>query len=141
MGAINASVSAYGYETRGVGTRCDVLIFDDVVDEKNSSVSAAARENLKKLVASTWLTRAEPRPIYTRTGEILSPGPMKVIIGTRYHEEDFYSEVLRSPSAYCSLVQAVSEDFTHIDVELIGAVSDPPHPVLTLYSNWQPVTA
>jgi hypothetical protein len=137
VGSVNSSIAAYGYTSReGIGSRSDILIFDDVVDESNSVISPASRDNLKRMVTTQWITRTEPKPLLDRWGNQISPGPIIIAIGTRYHEEDLYADWLNTPSAYCSLVQGVSEDFAHLDVEIVGAERDPVHPVYAEYGEW-----
>jgi hypothetical protein len=137
VGSVNSSIAAYGYTSReGIGSRSDILIFDDVVDESNSVISPASRDNLKRMVTTQWITRTEPKPLKDRFGNIISPGPIIIAIGTRYHEEDLYADWLNTPSAYCSLVQGVSEDFGYLDVEIVGAERVPPHPVHEAYASW-----
>lgn len=138
--SVNASIQAYGFETRGVGGRFDVMIFDDVVDEKNSGDSEAGRATLKRICESTWLTRLEPGAIFTLDGKMISPGPIRIIIGTRYHEEDFYADpVMTNVEAYCTMIQAVSEDYSYLDTEVRGALIEPPHPVVEEYRSFEPV--
>jgi|GEM_PF-2439366 len=137
--SVNSSLQAYGYETRGVGGRFDVVIFDDVVDEKNSGDSVAGRAGLKRICESTWLTRLEPNPIYSLDKKLISPGPIRVVIGTRYHEEDFYADpIMSSPDAYCTMVQAVSQDYSYLDVEIIGSLRSPAHPAFEEYGQFIP---
>ena len=135
VGSINASISAYGYTSReGIGARCDVLIFDDVVDENNSR-NPAGRDTLKNLVETQWLTRSEPARIFDRWGNVLADNPIVVVIGTRYNPEDWYGHCLGSPSGYCSMIQAISQDFKGIDCTIVGALSDIEHPMYTRYKD------
>ena len=135
VGSINASVSAYGYTSReGIGARSDVLIFDDVIDDINSR-NPAGRETLKSLVETQWITRGEPVPILDRWGGVLSDDQIHVVVGTRYNPEDWYGTCLGQPNAYCTLVQAISQDFNGIDCTIIGANETPEHPLYTKYKN------
>lgn len=141
-GAVNASVSAYGYtSSEGIGSRTDILLFDDIVDESNSVIAPSKRQVLKNLVETQWITRCDPEPLYDRYGNVLFPGSLILAIGTRYHEEDWYADCINSPSSWCTLVQGVSDDFGHLDCEIIGALTDPPHPLLTRYAGWEPIAA
>lgn len=135
VGSVNASLSAYGYTSReGIGARCDVLIFDDVVDENNSRMPTG-RDTLKGLVETQWLTRCEPAPIYDRWGNILSHRQIVVVIGTRYNPEDWYGDCLGKPNAYCTMIQGISQDFGGIDCRVIGAVQSKPHPTIEKYKH------
>lgn len=144
-GSVDYSVAAYGYtSSEGQGSRTDVLIFDDVADEKNSCISPATRKNLAQLVKTQWLPRAA-RPaevtavaVKGRDGRVISKRPIICVIGTRFHEEDIYGFFLNEPNGFCTLVEGVSDDFTHLDVEIVGAVKHPPHPVIAQYRDYDP---
>lgn len=136
--SVNSSLSAFGYTSQeGNGARCDILIYDDVVSEKNSFVSEARRAELKSLVESQWHTRPDPVELYDRWGNFISDKPLKLAIGTRYHEEDLYAHWLNTPTAYCSLVQGVSDSFDYLDAKIVGALADPAHPVYEKYRDWR----
>jgi len=143
-GSIDHSMSAYGYtSSEGQGSRCDVLIFDDVCDEKNSCISPATRKNLLGLVTTQWLPRAarptqDEQPLKARDGKIISKKSIICVIGTRFHEEDLYGFMMDSPSAYCSMIQGVSDDYSHLDCTIIGALKNPPHPVITKWREYVP---
>jgi hypothetical protein len=143
-GSIDYSMAAYGYtSSEGQGSRCDVLIFDDVCDEKNSCISPATRKNLLGLITTQWLPRAarpteDEQPLKSREGQIISKKSIIAIIGTRFHEEDLYGFMMDSPDAYCSMIQGVSGDYGHLDTTIIGAFRNPPHPVFTKWRGWEP---
>lgn len=132
-GAVDASVSAYGVGTSGIGSRCDILIFDDVADEKNSVRSPANREAMKSLVKLQWMSRPDPVPLVDRWGRVLSRGPIVLTVGTRYAEEDIYDDFMKAPERYCTMVQGVSETFDTLDVRIIGGCREPVHPVQARY--------
>lgn len=137
VGSFNASVAAFGYTSReGIGARCDILILDDVVDESNSVISPSSRENLKQLVRTQWMTRCEPSPLRDRYGHDLFPRPLICGVGTMYHEEDFYSDCIKNPVAFCTLVQGVSDDFECLDGMIHGSLDNPVHPVYSKYRDW-----
>lgn len=144
-GSIDFSMSAYGYtSSEGQGSRCDVLIFDDVCDEKNSCISPATRKNLLGLVTTQWIPRAarptqDEQPLRSRDGRIISKKSIIAVIGTRFHEEDLYGFMMDSPDAYCSMIQGVSDDYGHLDGTIIGAYKNPPHPTLTRWNEWTPI--
>lgn len=143
-GAVDYSVAAYGYtSSEGQGSRCDILIFDDVADEKNSCISPATRKNLQGLITTQWIPRAarptkDEQPLKSRSGKIISKKSIITVIGTRFHEEDIYGFMMDSPDAYCSMIQGISEDFEHLDTTIIGSLKNPPHPSITRWRGWQP---
>lgn len=143
-GSIDYSMAAYGYtSSEGQGSRCDVLIFDDVADEKNSCISPATRKNLIGLVTTQWIPRAarptaKEQPLKSRDGRIISKKSIICAIGTRFHEEDIYGFWMSSPTGYCTLVQSVDDNFDHLNSTVIGSMKHPVHPVLEQYRDWAP---
>jgi hypothetical protein len=139
-GAVDPALTAYGYTGEaGQGSRTHCLIVDDVATEGNSCVSPAARETLQGMMTSQWIPRVrQSMPVLDRDGKMISVRGMINVIGTRYHPEDIYNFWMQAPKAYCTLVQKVSEDFTHLDFELYGAMKNPPHPIAEMYGSWRP---
>lgn len=141
IGSLDHSVSAYGYTAKaGDGSRADVVIFDDVATLENSS-SQAERKTLFDKVTTVWITRIPPNhAVKDRNGKIITRNGVKVMIGTRYHEEDIYQSLpMSAQKAWCTYIQAVSEDYTHLDAKIIGACKFPVHPVFEKYQEWFPV--
>lgn len=97
---IDHSVEAYGITSKVVGGRADLIIFDDVVDNE-SEQSKSYRETVKENFDSGFMSRLEPN------GRV-------VMIGTFWHVEDLYQDILRRPGWRC-LIQGVSEDFKYIE--------------------------
>ena len=63
------SVEAYGIVSAGVGGRADLLIFDDVCDQRTAVLQPAMREQIKRLFYETWLNLLGPqgRAVYVAT--------------------------------------------------------------------------
>ena len=63
------SVEGHGVETAGVGGRADLMIFDDVCDQRTSVLQPAKREQIKQLFYETWLNLLGPegRAVYVAT--------------------------------------------------------------------------
>jgi hypothetical protein len=74
------TVSAFGRDSRFLGNRVDLAVWDDVVDEKNVR-NPEAREAL----AAFWPKYAETR---------VEPGGLMVLQGQRLHADDLYRTVL-----------------------------------------------
>jgi len=77
-----ASITALGLNGALIGRHVDMIILDDIVDEENSKTSYQ-RENVWEWYFKTLLPMLEPN------GEIH-------IIGTRWHEDDFYSQITKA---------------------------------------------
>lgn len=87
----DASVRVRGMDKSITGSHCDLMIWDDPIDEK-SVTTHAMREKAKETV---------------RLGRsIIKPGGKTIFIGTRYHPKDLYSwlidldmyEVIQKPA-------------------------------------------
>lgn len=100
------TVHARGIFTTGIGGRCDALLLDDVVDQKNST-DPAQRKRVLDLCEQTWFSRLEP------DGKIL-------YVATSWHQQDA-SHVLMQQKGWCTLVQRVSQDCLQIEQEVLGA--------------------
>lgn len=109
--SLDPTIHARGVFTTGIGGRCDVELFDDVVDQKNST-DALQRRRVLSLLEGTWLSRLEP------DGKVLA-------IGTCWHQDDALHHLMQKPR-WCTLKQAVSDDCTQILQEVVGGGSDYP---------------
>lgn len=84
-----------------MGSRADMLIFDDPVDLRNAIQQPVLRAKVKEAVRSGWLSRLEP------TGFV-------IYIATVWHEDDLSMELL-SNTRFNFLVQSIAEDFSCIE--------------------------
>lgn len=136
-GSINPSVGAYGYtSTSSIGDRADVIIFDDVVFDENA-FSAVERAKLFRSVTTTWLTRTSGESICDRWGNEISNDTLIVAIGTRYHVEDLYAELMMAQQyAWCTLVHRINQDKTAMEATVYGRVADSPHPIEDAYAEY-----
>jgi hypothetical protein len=98
IGYRDASVEACGVTTSGAGGRTDVLICDDLNDNRNTS-TPGLRKNVKDAFYNVWLNTLEPG-----TGQM-------VYIGTIWHRDDLTSELIKNPD-YHVLFYAIDQDFT-----------------------------
>ncbi len=97
----DGTVEAYGVMTSGVGGRCDMLVFDDPVDMRNSITNPATREQVKANIENVWLSR-------------LTPEGFALYIATIWHQSDATSYMMKNPQ-WKFLVMKISEDFESID--------------------------
>jgi len=67
--AVDPTVAASGVLSTGVGTRCDVLIGDDVVDMRNALANPGLRRTVRETWESVWEARRESagRTLYLST--------------------------------------------------------------------------
>lgn len=111
--ALDPSVQARGVLTTGIGGRADLLVFDDVVDQRNS-LDESQRKKVADLIDQTWLSRLEP--------------DAKVLyVATLWHLDDATHHLMQR-KGWCCLKQQVSQDCQTIDQEVLGADDD--YPVL-----------
>jgi hypothetical protein len=109
--AIDPTIQARGIFTTGIGGRCDLLLLDDIVDQKNAA-NAIQRARVIDLAEQTWLSRLEP------DGCLLA-------IGTAWHQGDAYHRWMHQPG-WCTLVQSVAHDCQSIEQVVHGAGEDYP---------------
>ena len=102
----DGSVEAYGILQTATGGRADLLIFDDIVDLNNAILSPAMRPKVIEAFHNVWLPRLEP-------------GGFAIYIATRWHLEDVTGVLMANPQ-WQFLVQAVNEDMTCIESEVVG---------------------
>lgn len=109
--ALDPSVQARGVLTTGIGGRADCIVFDDVVDQRNS-MDAAQRRKVASLIDGTWLSRLEPdaRVLY---------------VATLWHLDDATHHLI-GRSGWCTLKQWVADDCQTIEQEVYGAGPDYP---------------
>jgi hypothetical protein len=74
--------SAFGIESGGTGSRCDLQIWDDVLTTENQ-MSDVQRESIRNIA-------------YTSVFPITDDGGQVLIIGTRKHIDDMYGYLLKS---------------------------------------------
>ena len=110
---IDPSLHARGIFTTGIGSRSDIIFFDDVVDQRNSA-DPKQRKRVLDFMEGTWLNRLEP------TGRVLG-------IATAWHQGDA-NHVLMERAGWCTLIHRVSADCTRIEQEVVG-VRDGQYPV------------
>jgi hypothetical protein len=109
--AIDPTIQARGIFTTGVSARCDLMVFDDVVDQKNA-MDPAQRKRVLSFLDDTWLSRLEP------DGNAL-------LVGTTWHQDDAMHHIMQR-GRWCTLRQRVSTDCTEILQEVIGGGPDYP---------------
>lgn len=102
------TLESHGILSTGIGARADLMIFDDVVDQRNAVSEPKKQIQIIDTFYSTWLSRLEPN------GRVL-------YIATRWTMTDLTTQLLKSPS-WCWLVQSVDKDVRYIEeVVQVGA--------------------
>lgn len=56
----DASLEAYGVLSSGVGGRCDILIFDDVCNFRNTILQPSMKSIVREAIMSVWMKLVEP---------------------------------------------------------------------------------
>lgn len=77
--AVEPSVDTAGLETSKVGKHYDVILFDDLVTDKN----VTTKELMDKAAEC-----------YRKSASLLKPGGLTILLGTRWHEGDLYGRLL-----------------------------------------------
>ncbi len=101
---IDHTLEAYGIESRAVGGRADLLIFDDAVDDK-SEYSKVYRKMTLDNFENVFMSRLEPNA-------------RVVLIGTMWHRSDLHCSLI-GREGWRFLIQGVSDDFKFIESIII----------------------
>jgi len=94
------SVEAAGVMSSAVGGRADLLVFDDVVDLRNSIAQPSLREVVKETFYNVWLN------LLVQDGRAL-------YVATPWHADDLTAE-LRKSSGWGVLEHPIDESFTPV---------------------------
>lgn len=130
--SIDPTIHARGVDTRGAGSRADLIIYDDVCDQNNSTEEAQRKKVLER-VNVTWMTRLEAN------------SPMVLWVGTPYHGDDATHHFMDNPG-WGTLIQrarGLEKECNAHDLELRlnptpGHVL-PPYPAPPLWEPGQPL--
>ena len=95
IAAKEASIFCSGADTAATGMHPDIIIMDDLVSERNVTTP----EQIEKV-----------KQHYRFAYSLLEPGGMLLIIGTRYHMNDLYAEILDDNTFHTIVRPAVSDD-------------------------------
>ena len=82
--AKDATVTAHGVLSSAVGSRADLIIFDDVCDFRNAVQQAATRAQVKDAFSEIWVN-------------LLGPTGRAVYVATVWHEHDLTMELKGHP--------------------------------------------
>lgn len=107
--AKDPSLDAVGVISAGIGARCDIMIVDDIFDDRTAIAQPAVREQIKRTYKMVWLSRLEPK------GKLVN-------ICTRWHEQDLAGDILNDHDQrqrYGILIQRVSDDCSRISTEVV----------------------
>lgn len=112
--AVDASLEGLSATASAIGGRAELLVLDDVNDMRNTIHFPRLREQIFQNITGVFFNRLEP-------------GACVVAIMTRYHEFDLVGKILRDPvmrQRWGFLIQRVSDDFSHIECEVIMGTGD-----------------
>ncbi|WP_108912918.1 phage terminase large subunit family protein [Deinococcus ficus] len=100
------TIKSIGIGTASVGSRCDLLIADDLIDSTKAD-SPAERAKLSER-------------FFGELSSLVFANGKVVVLGTRKGKDDLYSEILANPSFYSIVQPAItSHTLTDIDHEYI----------------------
>lgn len=108
--SIDPTVEAKGILTTGTGGRCDGIIFDDPVDQRNSLDNPAMQPKIIDNFKNVWMSRLEPRG-------------WAMYVCTRWTSSDLTAVLLEDPelaNGYTFLIQKISDTYDRIECERIG---------------------
>jgi predicted phage terminase large subunit-like protein len=88
------TIMTAGVDTAVTGMHFDIIIMDDLVSEKN---------------VTTPEQMAKVKEHYELAYSLLDPGGILIVVGTRYHLDDLYSQLLRDDSFQKLVRPAINE--------------------------------
>ncbi len=115
--ALDASIQAAGVLSGGTGGRCDVMAFDDIVDQKNALDEPTMRAKVIANMENVWMER-------------LAPNGRAFYVGTPWHQADATHKLMDNPE-WCVLCCKISDDFQRIELEVYNPPDDYPLPRLS----------
>ncbi len=93
----DATVEGKGIIATGTGGRSDLLICDDICDNRTAATKGMIRK-VKEAFFDVWMNTLEPQ------------GHQVVVIGTTWAEEDVYADLLRK-KGWCRKIWKINENF------------------------------
>ena len=112
VGLIDATLESQSIETKGIGGRCDKLVFDDPIDEQNTATEDY-RKKIRRIANTTWMTRLDEKLHDNFEG-------IALYVGTAWHEDDLMHFWMQSGTGWCFLKMGVSDDFNGITWEILN---------------------
>jgi hypothetical protein len=147
-GTVDPNFSAWGAFSAGTGSRVDLLLLDDVVDQNNAILNPARRPMLIEHLDAVWYSRMEPScGVCQGTGTdggleaymagSLDPcitcygtgGGRSLGIGTLWQTEDFWHNRMATPG-FCMLLQRVLPSKCGYSTEVFGVPAGLKYPSL-----------
>lgn len=98
----DATIEGFGVESKGTGTRADIIIFDDPVGP-SAIDSEADREAVKQAVRNTWMSRTVDDSFI-------------LYIATAWHDCDLTSELQENPR-FALLKICINDNIDGMDIE------------------------
>ena len=92
-----STVQVVGITASMVGGHYDIIVLDDIVDDRNSKTKYRRNEIIN------WYNQTLTPMVIPKTGKI-------IIIGTRWHQDDFYAYVASLPSYTQRIYKALIEE-------------------------------
>ena len=111
------SIEGWGVTSSGIGSRADVELFDDPINQKNAILEPASRSIIIQTVRETWMSRIDnPEP------GVKLDYPQVEWIATVWHELDCtVAFVMQEKNLFSVLKQSINQNKTAIDCDLDGA--------------------
>lgn len=117
-GTIDATMTAYGFDSKALGSRADKTLFDDIPNEDNAINSPTESDKIDSKLDTTWISRRETPIGIKNTDYDLSKDPWRgLFINTPWAETDCVFRRIKK-EGYCTILIGVNEDFTGYNVEI-----------------------
>jgi len=123
-GTIDATLSAFGIDSKALGTRVDRALFDDIPNEDNAIVSPKEGDRISSKLDSSWISRKESPLGVDNTDYDITKDPYRgLFINTPWSEVDCAFRRIKLPR-YATILVGVNADFTGYNVEIWNLPED-----------------
>lgn len=113
---IDRTLEAHGLRSSDMGSRADMIWFDDLLDAKNTLSSQVIRDGTTTLYENSWLSRVKSRNDDGHDGFVLFTSNV-------WHSKDL-SQQIKEKAGYAVLEIAVNQELTALDVTVYNADAD-----------------
>lgn len=90
--------TGYGIFSSGVGGRSELLVFDDIVDERNTLINPADIQKVIQLFNNTWMKTQQ------------APKAEVIVVNTPWHEADL-TQILKTNKEFSQSLFSIDENF------------------------------
>lgn len=114
---VDKTLESHGLDSKDMGSRPDIIWFDDVCDAKNTLTSALMRENTTMTYENSWISRVKTAAKEDKYNTFV------LNTSNVWHEKDLTQEI-KTKSGYCILEVKANATLTRLECEVLNATED-----------------